>query len=246
LDRLTFVNWAGEPGNITGFRLYVNGNRLATIRNPDANRINLREYMPACGETYEYYVTAYLLDGTTVRESPPSNTVHATGEPCPLRLKITFDRLEAHNSRIIGLGPIYGTFVATGANTSSLQFRGGECWAFLWVFNCEGLHFGNGTYNIAEMFGDMRTMQASCLGRGCVDVYAPEVNYVIVELNDRDDLTIAGSIWDVEPYGSDKRLFSDQYTFGTDSMLQSEFSWVDENHYGTFTLVIRIERMSEP
>jgi hypothetical protein len=239
-------NWSGEPGDITGFRLYVNDNRRATIPNAEANRINLREYTPACGETYKYHVTAYFRDGTTIRESPPSNSVHVAGEPCPRRVKVTFDRLRAEDSLRLGQGPIYGTFVATGANTRSLQFRGGECWAFLWVFNCEGLHFGNGTYNIAEMFSDLRTMQASCLGRGCVDVHAPEVNYVIVELNDSDDLTIAGSIWDVEPYGSDKRLFHNQRSFAAGETLPTEISLVDENHYGTFTLVIQFEELSEP
>ncbi len=239
-------NWSGEAESITGFRLYVNGNRLATIRNADANRINLREYMPACGETYEYQITAYQLDGTIIRESPPSNTVHVAGEPCPRRVKVTFEQFQANNSRLLGLGPIYGTFVGTGSDSRSLQFRGGECWAFLWVFNCEGLHFGNGNYNIAEMFSDLRTMQASCLGSGCVNVYAPEVNYVIVELNDSDDLTIAGSVWDEEPYGSNERLFSGQHSFAAGETLPTEISLVDENHYGTFTLVIQIEELSGP
>jgi hypothetical protein len=233
--------WTGERRNITGFRLYVNGNRRASIRNPDANQLNLREYLPPCGETSTYTLTAYRNEGGIVRESPPSNAVHRAGAPCPRRVKVTFQQIQVSDLRYIGgdmagRGPIYGAFWASGSRTQTLDFDGGRCWSVLWIFSCRGVDLGNGTYQIARLFAAMREAEER----------APTTDSVIVELNQGDDLTFGGSIWDEEAYGSDERLFHGRHTLGANASLPTQITITDATRLGRIILTIRVEQVSAP
>ncbi|MHC1781803.1 MAG: thrombospondin type 3 repeat-containing protein [Anaerolineaceae bacterium] len=144
-------NWDGNPDEISGYRLYVNGNHRETIREPYAARINLREYLPDCGERNEYTVTAYYRNGADFRESPPSNSVTITGEACPRQVKVTFTELGVSDTVWLGgdmasRGPIYGAFFASGSDIETLEFDGGDCTTVLWVFTCRGYQIDDGSY----------------------------------------------------------------------------------------------------
>ncbi len=244
-------NWVGDRDNITGYHLYVNGHRRETIRNADANRINQREYLPPCGERYEYTLTAYQMDGVILRESPPSNSVYSTGEECPRRVKVTFEELGVSGLHTIGSdmlggrGPLYGTFWASGNEIQSLRFDGGDCVSVLWVFHCGGFKIQNGSITIPRMFDEMRAFHESCPGFDCREAFAPSVNYIIVELDEGDDLSFGGNILDEEAFGSDESLFEDRNTIGASESLPREVTLEDENSRGRFTLRVRIEEMSE-
>ncbi len=240
--------WDGDLSEIDGYRLYVNGHHRETIREPYAARINLRSYLPGCEERNEYTITAYRLDGIIRRESPHSNSVSITGDTCPRRIKVTFEEfgvsdLRFYGGDMAGRGPIYGTFWASGNDIRTLEFDGGECHAFLWIFNCRGFDIGNQTYNIARMFATMAEAGASCIGAGCVESYAPDVNYLIIASDEGDDISFGGSIWDEEAYGSDERLLEDSYTLASDTGLPVEHILRDSNSRGNFSVRVRIEEL---
>ncbi|MHC1781802.1 MAG: hypothetical protein AB9891_03380 [Anaerolineaceae bacterium] len=98
--------------------------------------------------------------------------------------------------------------------------------------------------DIAEMFHDMLAAGASCLGSGCMESYAPENNYLIIDVGEGDDISFGGSIWDEEAYGDDVRLFHDSYTLGADVPLPTEYILSDENDLANLTVRVRIEEVT--
>lgn len=94
----------------------MNGNHRASIRDPNANRLDLRAYLPECGERAEYYLTAYRADAGIIRESPPSNRVSLTGEACPRRVQVTFQELQTRElcCERSPVGPVTGVLWANG------------------------------------------------------------------------------------------------------------------------------------
>ncbi len=241
-------DWTGDRSDIDGYRLYVNGHFRETIHNPHASRLNLHAYMPDCGERNVYTLTAYRMDGFLRRESPPSNGVAMVGDRCPRRVKVTFldlttSGLDTRFGDMRGIGPISGSLWASGTESEMLEFDGGRCWSFLWVWNCEGYDIDNGRYSISGIFDEILRMGASCLGGGCPTAIAPEVNYVIVELGEGDNLTFGGSLWDEEAYGSDHRLFRMNRTISAEEPLPAEYALEENNSHGNFTLRVRIEEV---
>ncbi len=200
--------------------------------------------MPSCGERSGFTLTAYQFVGLTLRKSPPSNTVYIDGEPCPRRVRVTFQELgvsglRTFDSDMDGRGPLYGSFWATGSDMETLEFDGGECN----FFGCEGYEIFNGVTSIDDMFAEIHSIDDGCFGLGCVDTSAPGVNSVIVELNEGDDITFGGDIWDEERVGADEHLFEDMRTISADAPLPAEFTLEDHNFYGEFTLRVQIEEM---
>jgi hypothetical protein len=180
-------NWSGNRSDITGFRLYVNGNRRATIRNADANQLNLREYLPECGERAEYSLTAYRSDAGIIRESPPSNRVSITGEACPRRVQVTFQQLQTRElcCETSPVGPITGNL---WANDQQLRFDASDL-SYFGTFNGLWLE-NNHTYDILNLLQIIARWQDSCLGRGCPSYSAPRDNRVTLSLNTSADLTV--------------------------------------------------------
>lgn len=234
--------WDGNRDEITGFRLYVNGHHRETIRDAHAIRINLEEYMPPCDERYEYTLTAYRSGGGDFRQSPPSNPVYIDGEACALRVRVTFTELAVSDintagSDMDGLGPIYGAFWASGNSIERLPFDGGECF----FMRCQGLKLINGRFSIPGIFTLINDFAASCIGDGCTEASAPHSNYVILALDDDDDITIGGGIYDEDFFDADVQLFGERRSIDGDTVLPIEMTMEDSNIYGNFSLNVRIE-----
>jgi hypothetical protein len=214
-------DWSGDEHDITGYKLYVNGNRRARISADRRNRVRLSLYDPPCGETYEYYVVAYKAraDGFNDRESPPSNVVTADGEECPRRVRVTFTEMfigsNVPDDFGANGGPFYGSFWATGIREQKLEWRSGECHSFLWVYDCRAYEYAVDG-NIAVLFAGIRATGPELSGW---NMYAPEVNYVIVELEQNDDLTVGVHVMDEDVYLHDDTMLDLRRTitapFGT-------------------------------
>ncbi len=164
------------------------------------------EYEPACGESDDYYVTAYGGDG---RESPPSNTVTWTGPACPRAVRVTFESLTTGNlggdeREYSTVGPITGDFWASVSSRQALNFHTSTCCDLCYCSHREIRHgfrlSHNATYQIQSIFDWVHREQSSCLGNGCAsnDYRASEVNYVTVTLGGDDDLSFGGTVLDVD------------------------------------------------
>lgn len=176
----------------------MNGNRRASIRDPNANRLDLRAYLPECGERAEYYLTAYRADAGIIRESPPSNRVSLTGEACPRRVQVTFQELQTRElcCERSPVGPVTGVLWANG---QQLEFDGADLsyWG-----NFNGLWLENNhTYEILNLLQIIARWDDSCIGRGCPSYYAPWDNRVTLSLDSGEDLTIGIRINDMDDGG---------------------------------------------
>ncbi len=198
--------WSGNEADITGYRLYVNGNRRASIADSEPNRVRLDSYQPPCGETYEYYVTAYRADGFNIRQSPPSNIVHVQGDPCPRRVKVTFTYMSIApylpDDFSCCKGPFYGQFYAIGSEMRSLDWRAGECKAFLWIYSCKTGWDYLWAASVAQIFAGINE-SAGHPELGAWAMYAPSTDNVIVRVGEHDDLSIGAIIMDEDAYGGD-------------------------------------------
>jgi hypothetical protein len=237
--------------DITGFKLYVNGHYRETIRDPHAAVLNMAAYMPSsCGEHNEYTITAYQREGVITKESPPSNSITIQAESCSRWVRVTFEEFTISGLEGIGgatsvVGPIYGAFWASGSRLRTLDYDGGECWTFLGISHCEGYNLNNGTYNIMRMFNEMNDMDEGCIGVGCVDTTAPRQNYVIVEMDEHDSLTIGGGIRDEEAFGGDERLYRFWRSYGPGETLPEIVFLEDENEYGRFVIRLSLLELED-
>ncbi len=222
-------DWSGNEHDITGYRLYINGNRRATIEAARPNRVIFAEYDPPCGENYEYYVTAYKAnaDGFNPRESPPSNTLAARGGPCPRRIKIRFAEMSIApylpDDFSCCRGPYYGSFWATGTSGGRLEWRTGECKAFLWIYACKTGWDYLMAGSVAQIFAGINASAASP-ELGAWAMYAPEVDYITVALGEHDDLTIGARLMDADAYGSDDTRMNTHRTIAAGSILPTSIT----------------------
>jgi hypothetical protein len=212
-DRRLAWTWEGDPENIDGFRVYVDGSRAFSLP-ADASSQSILGYGPLCGSEREYYITAYQ-DG---RESPSSNTVAWRAEPCPRVVRVTFDALTTF---YLGddewwaegtVGPIYGNFWATGSSEQRLSFDA-VSYGSWWGERDRGYRlYHTRYYPIQDIFDWIQREMASCLGGGCPIYSGPEVNYVTVELGPDDDLTFGGLVMDVDSDNPDDVLFEGRHS----------------------------------
>jgi hypothetical protein len=178
--------WEGQEGLIDGFAVYVDGVRQG-IAPPDA-RVTYIDFDPACGESYDLYMTAYRA-APMEDESPPSNTVDLEGIECPRTVRVTFQALHTYTlpqdeERDGLLGPLFGHFRANGANIAfDYEYHDAQQFGGWWLRN-------NRDYSIAEYF------------RGCRDspehYYCPDLNFVDVDLGPYDDLTLEAAIYETD------------------------------------------------
>ena len=193
--------WDGDESAINGFRLYVNGNFYRAFR-PDQRSWEIpSDLEPSCGERLEFQVTAF--EGPTPvpnRESPVSNIRFLEGSPCPRTVRVTFDRLKTYNLEDGDpnrnwderrLGPISGSFCAHGSTEECLSFSGNDFPHGL-MLQSEHTHSIQGLFNwiLAEMSHLCSPPSA------CPHYFAPESNFVTVDLGLGDDLTFSGVIYE--------------------------------------------------
>ncbi|MDH4209343.1 MAG: hypothetical protein OEV76_10750, partial [Anaerolineae bacterium] len=212
-------DWDGDEAQISGFRVYVNGTfvrAVGTDRRLSAvfggyYEHEISDLWPTCGETLEFEVTVY--SGPTDvpdAESPPSNSRVWEAEACQRTVRVTFQSLETSGlgSR---KGPIKGTFTAN----DQMLFPAwrGQAPTFDSTDDTKRYLDPGQTYDLAQLFDDIETEATSCLGENCTDNFAPEFNFLQVELGPHDTLTFSGSIWD----DSRNRVF-----FGSESVLPGE------------------------
>lgn len=166
-------------------------------------------WRPACGESHELYITAYGGEAGAPRESPPSNTVTWTGEPCPRTVRVSFDMVRTGNlggdERDYSTnGPIMGSFWASASDREVLNFRATVCTELTYCSRSENRHgyrlAHNASIPIQDIFDWIHREQSSCLGNGCESnhYYAPEVNFVVLTVDSDDDITFGGEMMDVD------------------------------------------------
>jgi len=241
--------WDGDENEINGYYFIVDtfdsSGEVSTeylyTGDPEWRSLDIARYQPACGETSVFRIKVFKTTGLDAVYSPPSNVIRWPGVPCPRQVRVTFEYLDADLDYIggdyTGRGPIYGSFWASGTETQSLEFDGGRCWSFLWIFSCNGYSMGFGRYGIAGMFNAMRAEE---------DGYAPEANYLIVHLNHDDDLIFGGTIWDEEAYGVDHRMLHAWHTVLAGDTLPPEITLEETTGVGRLALVVHLEEINAP
>jgi LysM repeat protein len=151
---------AAEDEEISGFRIYLNGNLQWTVpADARSTRLPPEWFRPPCAWTYTFGVTAYLINFPDGPESDPPSTVdlEQPREECMRIMRVSFLELETfdlgddgrYEDRHGDVGPAYGTFYA---NDASVSFDHGHEGRGLDM--PEGLQHNN-TYNLAELSGDV-------------------------------------------------------------------------------------------
>jgi hypothetical protein len=226
-------SWAGDRSTIDGFNVYVNDNLVRTV---GSDLWEIRPPTePSCGQRLEYEMTAFSGHPFTPdRESPRSNTYVFEGEPCPRTVRVHFQTLDTGHlggdeREYDTVGPISGNFWVSGNTRGELDFHASVCPILSSGCPHRDIRHGfrlshNAMYQIQDIFDWVHTEQASCHGRGCEanHYWAPDVNFVTVQLDDGDDLTFGARIQDVD-WGSGRgsewdTLFEDDDTLSADEV----------------------------
>jgi hypothetical protein len=221
--------WNGDEESINGFTVYRNGNYAFHLSEPSARSVTLTEE-PPCGQRWEYQVTAYSGPDPVHpdRESPRSNIRFLQGLPCPRTVRVHFQTLETGDlgddeREYDTVGPISGFFWVSGNTRGELDFHASICPILSSGCPHGDIRYGfrlsdHATYRVQDIFDWVHTEQVLCGIGGCPanSYWAPEVDFVTVQLDDRDDLTFGAKIQDVD-WGSDESgdwdtLFEADYT----------------------------------
>jgi hypothetical protein len=223
--------WDGDEGSIHGFNVYRNGNYAFHLSEPSARSVTLIEE-PPCGQRWEYQVAAYSGPDPVHpdRESPRSNIRLLQSLPCPRTVRVQFRSLQtgdlgddeywAHGESV---GPITGFFWASGNTRQELDFHTSECPILSGSCSSGDIRHGlrlshNATYRVQDLFDWVHTEQVLCGIGDCPahSYWAPEVDFVTVQLDDRDDLTFGAKIVDLDSgvgeSGRPDTLFEADYT----------------------------------
>lgn len=191
-------NWAGNEDQIDHFNIYING---AYRRNlPSGYRgIQISSFEPVCGEELTFQVSAAAGE----HESPLSNSVTWAGPECERRVRITFESVITHDIRdglSSRVGPIRGSF---WANDQLLQFDADHYPYYGFALPRDG------TTRVIDIFGtilDYNNNHTLCGGTACHGFYAPEVNYVEMDLPEGDALTVGVRIMDADAFEDDELI----------------------------------------
>ena len=222
--------WDESIEGLSGYRVCVNGTAIATLRATSATAsFDIADHEPPCGTTWEYTVTALWRDGS---ESMPSNVVTWTAESCPRVVRVTFDELAvgalgSDQGVTSSVGPIAGSFTATGSTAESLDFSAID-YGDWWGEEIRGYRLGaNTTYAVQEIFDTIETWM---LGSMSSPYHAPDQNWVTVELGPGEDLTVGAQILDADE-GSNPTdtVFSAQRTLAADDVRPGAYRISDRN-----------------
>lgn len=151
---------AAEDEEISGFRIYLNGNLQWSVpADARSTRLPPEWFRPPCAWTYTFGVTAYLIDFPYGPESDPPSTVdlEQPREDCMRIMRVTFLELETfdlggdgrYEDRHGDVGPVYGSFYA---NMASVSFDQGN--EKKGLDKPDGLSH-NTTYDLADLSGDL-------------------------------------------------------------------------------------------
>jgi hypothetical protein len=196
--------WDGNEDTIEGFTLSVNGTYAdlsVSGIDPEARSADIGSFLPSCGEVLEFRIRAYGSDwrSSTSWFTPYSNTQVWDGETCPRTVLVSFLSFETG-----GLGseqgPIKGTFWAND-ETLIARYRSGPP-SFDATDDTERYLRPGNYYPIITLFRDIEAEAWSCIGSGCTRNYAPDVNYLEVDLGPRETLTFGATISEPGSYGS--------------------------------------------
>ncbi|MFL7793756.1 MAG: Ig-like domain-containing protein [Anaerolineae bacterium] len=205
--------WSGDRAEIDGFHVFVDGNHVTDVFG-DANVTSVSRYIPSCGRGHTFTVSAFRLGWG---ESPQSNQVAWTADPCPRVVRVTFYQLHTYDIGGPGLvGPVFGSFGAwSESDGETLAFNGSDY--------PDGVGFApNSIYSVQAIFDSIRAwLEDPCFYPGCSlspaprcdrpFVSAPEVDQVTIELGPDDDLTFGGTIY-IQFEDTYLELFSSYHT----------------------------------
>jgi hypothetical protein len=193
---MLFWGWDGDPALVDGFKLYANGNYVFALPIADRN-VSVRHFEPPCGREIEFHMTAYRGQPLVPeRESPPSNTEIWEGDACQRTVRVSFESLATPMLRADRKGPIKGTFVVN--DQALLAAYGPGLPSFDATDDPKEYLRSGRSYQIAELFDDINSGAGSCIGGAgaCTSNYAPDVNFVEVELEPFDYLVWVAHIED--------------------------------------------------
>jgi hypothetical protein len=196
--------WEGDPESIGGYQVYRDGMRAACL----GTHLDSADFAgPSCGREAEFEVTAFTGPcGRPENESPPSNSEVATGPPCPITARVTFVSLDTLGMHRLWVGPIFGTFQVNDVpllardrwdtpsfdateppwySTPDHYRRPAAPWYLL----------SGESYDVADLFARIQGTQGGCV-HGCNTGYAPNRNFIDVELEADETLTVDGTIWE--------------------------------------------------
>lgn len=258
-------NWFGERENLAGYYLFFNGAHWYTL---GAERTSLDSGIdpilalmlhPPCELTYELYMTAFDELG---RESPHSNMISITGDPCPRRARVTFLSIETnhlYDSRgrdewicgrdNVAEGPIVGEFRVDGADYGTI--------AFDTLLASPDEHYGvcletDSTYTMMELFDECQQYHGLAFRPGFETYFehipaCPGVDFVEVNLSSHDDLTISVVFdqWYVPSSGIKRtKIIHDEHTFREHEIESpTEYSFFRERdgYWWDNKLTVRVE-----
>jgi len=184
-------HWEGDEDWLSGFLLAVNHTAVAQIPS-NARSMDLADYVPRCGELFEFQLYAVHQDptGEISEISAPSNTRIWDGETCPRTIQVSFLRLDP-SERGDSPGPVYGSFFANDQRLQAEYHEGQSS------FNAtdDPEWYLDRIISIPYMFEEIERVAWSCIGNNCTTNYAPSTNALSVELGPRESLTFGASIW---------------------------------------------------
>jgi len=180
-------SWGGEATTIDGFKLYVNGT-YAMMVDKNTNSLSVADFEPPCGGATMFRLSA--VSGS--QESPLSNFLIWNGASCDSRqVRVTFNRIVTHGGSDDTYGPIFGNFRASGSTDERLVFNGND---YPYGFSITA----DGVTSIMSLFNTINasSIHSMCSGGRCLEVSAPEVNYVEVEVERTGSLSVGASLYD--------------------------------------------------
>jgi hypothetical protein len=234
--------WAGDPADIDGFRIYLDGALVETAPNT-GSATYLGGTSPICGAgALRYTVRAYR----GALESAPSNVATWQSVTCAAFVRVTFHTL---NTGVLGpdewwaegRGPIYAQFWAVGANSEVLYLDAADP-GFGWMPQVRGFRLvDNQTYLVQDLFDWVHWYNDWCMGPACGAYTAPAGNSVDVELSAFDDLILQFSIADMDS-GPNQLICAHALAIPSGAILPGTY----ELNCGSATLWVQLEMLPMP
>ena len=194
---------------------------LIRLDDPSARSVDIADIEPACGENIELimYTYKYNEDAPLTASRRSNNQIWTSREACRHTAMITFQTLHVHDAPadedgLHLVGPVEGHFYVTnGTTTNSFWFDG--IWRSTNGYRHDGMKLAVGTYRIQDLLDWINREKDSCLGNGCHSnsYYAPYNDFIVIPLDQREDLVISGTLIDDDTgRNADDTFFSGQVT----------------------------------
>ena len=213
MGRVLAWSWPGNADMMDHYNIYVNGS-LRREMPGGYSGMSIASYAPECGEELTFEITAAAGE----HESARSNAVTWTGSDCPRRVRVTFTTLITHDirdgARIDEVGPIRGSF---WAGEDSLDFDADDYPWYGFVLDADGSTPVNSIFYTINQYNLNHEL---CGGHACHGFYAPEVNYIDVDVPEGESLTVGARITDADP-GDDENLINQSETIPYDQIIPS-------------------------